>query len=190
MKRRVFSGFRSDEDGSMAVEFVLMLPMLIWALGALYVYVAVFQVRETATKATYTIADLYSRQTDPVDQSFVDQTGNVLAFLAGQGASPAMRVSVIHCAADCDMPDRTLALDWSAGTTGVAGLTEAALGASGIAARVPTIGLGDRVIVVETRFPFVPPLGFGLPPQLFETMMITPPRFAPQLCWETCASGG
>lgn len=178
--------FGTSEDGSLSVEFVLIVPFLVWALGALYVYVAAFQTRETATKATYTVADLYSRQTAPIDQAFVDQTGDVLDFLARRGGRPEMRVTVLHCAADCDAETRSLEIDWSHGTASMPARTMASLTETGIEARVPNLDLGQRVIMVETRFPFTPPLGFGLGARVFDTVMLMPPRFAPQLCWETC----
>ena len=170
----------------MTVEFALALPFLLWALGAIFVFVAAFDARATLTKATYTIADLFSRQTDPVTPDFLKQTGEVLAFLTGPARAPRMRVSVVHCASGCDGNDRVLALDWSEGLDDLPGMTVDALNAADIASRIPILDPGNRVIVVETVMPFAPPLAFGLPARTFRSLMVVPPRFAPQLCWQRC----
>ena len=178
--------FRRSEDGSMSVEFALALPLLLWGLGALFVFVAAFEARATLTKATYTIADLYSRQTDPITRDFLEQTGEVLAFLTGPARAPRMRVSVVRCASGCDGDDRVLALDWSEGLDDLPAMTADVLNAADIAPRIPMLDPGNRVIVVESVMSFAPPLTFGLPARTFRSLMVVPPRFAPQLCWQSC----
>jgi hypothetical protein len=178
--------FRSDERGSQTVEFVLVLPLLLWAVGALFVFVEAFALRSVSTKASYTVADLLSRQTDPVDQDLLDGTAAVLNFLTGSQTDGRLRVTVLRCTANCDAADRTLAIDWSHAAGDMTPLTSADLTTAEYIARIPDTRLGDRLLMVETEVDFHPPLGFGLSDRTFETMMITRPRFAPHLCWESC----
>ncbi|TDX25377.1 TadE/TadG family type IV pilus assembly protein [Rhodovulum visakhapatnamense] len=177
--------FARAEAGSMTVEFVLILPLLLWALVALHVFVGAFQLRNTATKATYTLADMLSRQTQPVDQAFLDGADSVLQFLAGPSAR--LRVTVVRCTADCaDDATRRLAIDWPGATAGMQAMTAAELASDAYRARIPAMELGDRMILVETEFDYTPIADYGLPSMTFETLMATPPRFAPQLCWQSC----
>lgn len=179
------SRFAGQEGGSLTVEFVLVLPLLLWALAALHVFVSAYELRNTATKATYTLADMLSRQTQPVDQSFIDASDSVLEFLAGPSAR--MRVTVIRCTGDCDDDaTRSLAIDWPAASDGLSAMTAAELATDAYRNRIPAMGLGDRMILVETKVDFVPISGIGLPAMSFDTLMATPPRFAPRLCWQSC----
>ncbi|NDK35596.1 TadE/TadG family type IV pilus assembly protein [Rhodovulum sulfidophilum] len=177
--------FLRREEGSLTVEFVLVLPLLLWALVALHVFVGAFELRNTATKATYTLADMLSRQTRPVDQPFLDSADAVLRFLAGPTAR--LRVTVIRCSAACEADStRELALDWSGASEGMQALTVSDIARSGFRGRIPAMELGDRMIVVETEVDYAPIAGYGLPGMTFDTLMATPPRFAPQLCWQSC----
>jgi len=179
--------FRRHEHGSQTVEFVLILPLLLWAVAALFDYVEAFSMRSVTTKASYTIADLLSRQTEPVDQDFLDGTDAVLDFLVGERGEGRLRVTVLRCTTNCDTAERTLRIDWSHGVGGLTPLTDAALKTAEYSDRIPETRFGDRLLMVETEVDFRPPFHFGLTDRTFETMMLTRPRFAPLLCWESCA---
>ena len=57
-----------DEKGSFSVEAILMFPMLVWAFMAMYVFFEGLRESNINLKATYTVADLLSRETDLIDQ--------------------------------------------------------------------------------------------------------------------------
>jgi Flp pilus assembly protein TadG len=59
--------FLKSENGSYSVEAVIIFPILLWALGATFVFWDVYKLRNNAAAGTYTVADLVSRQTDAID---------------------------------------------------------------------------------------------------------------------------
>ncbi|MBK5946574.1 hypothetical protein CCR83_09055 [Rhodobacter veldkampii DSM 11550] len=181
------SGFFRNERGSLTIEFVIIVPILIWAIAGLFVFVSAFQLKVTATKATYTVSDLISRQTTAVDQDFMDGLQAVFAYLAGPNTNGRLRVSLLRCTENCNKTERKLALDWSKGVGGASPITDATLNTETYKKIIPTAALGERLIMLETRVDFHPPVKVGLPDQAFDTIMVSRPRFAPQICWISCS---
>ena len=63
--------FRDQEDGLVMTEFLIMLPLLIWTFMALFVYWDAFRTINQAQKATYSVSDVISRQSE-IDTVFID----------------------------------------------------------------------------------------------------------------------
>lgn len=55
-----------------------------------------------------------------------------------------------------------------------------------LAERLPVMPDGERVILVETSNEWVPAFNVGFETTLLDNFNFTSPRFAPQLCWESC----
>lgn len=64
LKRRFITYLRA-EDGLVLAEALIMLPLLIWGLIAMFNYWDVFRTINMTQKAAYSIADLLSRQRTP-----------------------------------------------------------------------------------------------------------------------------
>lgn len=180
--------FLRREDGGMTLEAVIILPLLFWCLIATYVFYDAYAERNSLTKANYTVADLLSRETRPIDTPYLAGAADVLEHLSGNGRNSRIRVTVVRCVADClDEDMRQLGLDWSEGV-GMEALTEEQINEPAIEAGVPIMALGARAVVVQSMVDYVPLFEVGLPSMpLMETAVVRP-RFAPQLCWETCDS--
>ncbi|MEJ2003105.1 MAG: hypothetical protein P8X77_17325, partial [Maritimibacter sp.] len=73
--------FSREEDAVVLVEAVLVLPMLLWAFGAGYVYFDAFRAKNLATKGNYAISDLLSRETNTVNANYVEGMGKVYQYL-------------------------------------------------------------------------------------------------------------
>jgi Flp pilus assembly protein TadG len=58
--------FLRDSRAAVALETVLILPILIWAFVASFVFFDAYRVYSTSVKATYMVADMLSRQTNEV----------------------------------------------------------------------------------------------------------------------------
>lgn len=61
-----FYRFCREERGSVTVEAVITLPLLIWAIGATYEFFEVHRYQSARDKASYTIADMLSREMMPI----------------------------------------------------------------------------------------------------------------------------
>ena len=71
LKQR-FGTFLRDEDGLILAEGLLMLPLVIWALVAMFIYWDVFRTINITQKAAYGVADLLSRQKVEIPLAFAD----------------------------------------------------------------------------------------------------------------------
>ncbi|MFN3662740.1 TadE/TadG family type IV pilus assembly protein [Yoonia sp.] len=178
--------FIRSETGSLSVEAVLMIPMLFFALTGMFVFFDAYQIRNTTGKAGYTIADMLSRETFPINQTYLDDTRSVFAFLARSDVNSRLRVSLVRCVADCEEDDRTLALDWSKTSGSLSPLMDVDLTQPAYLTRIPTLPLGGRIVLVETEVDYNPIFNVGLTEMTFRDTVATRLRFAPRLCWESC----
>ena len=95
--------FIRSETGSLSVEAVLMMPMLFFALTAMFVFFDAYQIRNTTGKAGYTIADMLSRETFPINQTYLDDTRSVFAFLARSDVRACLCLSDSCLQVCCDV---------------------------------------------------------------------------------------
>lgn len=170
--------FAKDGSGSVAVEAVLILPFLLWAFLASFVYYDAFRQSSINLKAAYTIGDMLSRETAAVNDAYVNSLQSLFAFLAKDGSDPAVRVSV----ARWDEDDDRYELDWSEGRADRPPLSEENINA--MRDRLPNLPDNERVILVETWSTYKPEFNVGLKEDLLYNLVFTSPRFAPQLVWE------
>ncbi|CUH62597.1 hypothetical protein TL5118_00090 [Thalassovita autumnalis] len=176
--RRFARQFAKDGSGSVAVEAVLILPFLLWAFLASFVYYDAFRQSSINLKAAYTIGDMLSRETAAVNDAYVNSLQSLFAFLAKDGSDPAVRVSV----ARWDEDDDRYELDWSEGRADRPPLSEENINA--MRDRLPNLPDNERVILVETWSTYKPTFNVGLKEDLLYNLVFTSPRFAPQLVWE------
>ncbi len=192
--RTRLSAFRKGEDGSITVEAVLILPLLLWAFLATFTYFDIYRAKSLALKANYAISDLLSREEIEVNMAYLNGLEKVYAYLTRGGEQAWVRVSVVWCNANCtDQDSRELQLDWSKATDSVASLSGTQI--QGVYNDViPLMALGERVIMVETQSKYTPPFSValtGIHEQDLNDLIITRPRFSGQLCWQgaTCSGG-
>jgi hypothetical protein len=173
--------FRRDSQGSLSVEAVLMAPMLIMSLFFIFTIFDIFRLDTTNAKAAYTIGDLLSRQTDPVDQNFVDGMRDIYNYIVRDN-NTSVRVSVVRFDGD----DAEFKLVWSHGSS-IDPLTDAEFQV--LKNSIPAMTEEDIVIVVETNMPYSVQIPFfnGLNTLNFHNVVVTRPRFASQLCWQSCS---
>lgn len=169
--------FARRDDGIVSIEAVLILPLLLWAYLGLFVLVDAFQAKSVNIKAAATIGDLLSRETNPINANYINGLNGVLDFLVNSNHPTEMRVSVVRYDA---LADRHI-LVWSHGTGNKLALTEATL--TQIEPHIPAIHDAGTVIVVETWMAYEPFLDIAVKPMFFENVVVTSPRFAPQLKW-------
>lgn len=190
-RARLAAFLERDQRGSISVEAVFAFPMLLWAATALFTFFDAFKVQNTSYRANYTISDMLSRQTEPLDQSIIDGMHNIFRYMTNSGnASTWIRVSVVRCTADCnDEQNRTLEFVWSASAGGARTLDSQDL--TFYASKIPLVALGDPLILVETSRHYNPPFASALvsfAERDLVSHVVTRPRFANQVCWESCVN--
>jgi hypothetical protein len=94
--KQSFGSFLRDEDGLILAETLVMLPMLIWVLVALFVYWDVFRTINITQKAAYSIADLLSRQENDIKEDYADGLQNVVDFLTPDGHPVDIRITSLQ----------------------------------------------------------------------------------------------
>lgn len=199
-----FTSFLRDESGLILVEGLIMLPLLIWALVAMFIYWDVFRTINVSQKTAYSIADLLSRQRTEISTSYADGLQNVVDFLTPGGHPVKVRITSFQC----NSPNGTTAEQVCNSARGsytwlfsrspgnkVPELTQADIQAWK-GTRIPTLVHGESVFVVETQVDFKAQLPvalmglmIGVEDQSFGEFIVTRPR-ARRLCLEgtpTCA---
>ena len=172
--------YARDEKGSISIEAVLAFPMLVWAITATFVFWDAFKTLNVSQKATYTVADMLSRETQAINPDYLTSMHELYGFVADSSQN-AMRVTVVQMDEDPDTNVKTLELVWSQGVGGIAGYTDLDL----IRARIPDMADGDQLIVVETEQEWSPAFTVGLASYRFREVALSRPRFSPQLIWNS-----
>ncbi|MEP2987060.1 MAG: hypothetical protein ABJN39_10625 [Sulfitobacter sp.] len=179
--------FFLKEDGSQSIAFVVMAPLLVWSICAMIAFTDAYRIRAVAADATAVVADTLSRQTTPIDSTFLEGLQAVAGRLTKYGDAVNLRVTQLRCARKCDLPaDRVLRVVFSEGQ-GLERLRHADFQSGEMRERVPLLTHGDRIILVETSFTYEAIFNVGLEDTEINMFQATRMRFAPQLCWIECS---
>lgn len=165
-----------DERGSFSVEAILMFPLLVWAFMAMFVFFEGLRESNINLKATYTISDLLSRETNEIDMDYLNGMNDVYAWLSRSATPVSMRVSVVR---RDDANDRHVNV-WSRGVAGRSNLTQAQVDEE-ITPFVPIMADASTAIIVETWTTYNPIMDIGLTPTELYNVVVTAPRFSDQL---------
>lgn len=174
---RFFREFKRDTEGSVAVEAAVILPVLLWSFVAMWVFFDAYKTRSTTEKAAYTISDMLSRETDAIDNDFLDGAKSLLDLLAKSDSASGLRVTVISYSG----VDEDYTLEWSKVRGNMQAMDGSAM--ADLTGSLPGMTDGETLILVQTYSTFEPSLKVGLGDQVIETFVFTRPRFAPQLVW-------
>lgn len=175
---RILRRFASEERGSIAVEAVVILPLLFWTYLALFSTFHSYRTYAVNQKAAYTIGDMISRETNPIDTTYLDGTRALLTYLtSADAADTSIRVTIVRYDANANEYRR----DWSQSKGYVTPATDAEVIAW--ASRLPVMPNNERIIVVETFLQYDPPFDTGLADREVHNFVFTKPRYAPQVLW-------
>lgn len=173
--------FRDDEDGSIAIETVLILPVLFWTYLSMFAIFDAYRQYSLNQKAAYTIGDVISRETTPLDDSYLSGTLDLLAYLTVNPTSDvSVRVTSVRYDANKDEYKR----DWSEAKGWMPALNSTAV--SALKDNLPVMPHNERVTVVETFVRYDPPFDTGLMNRDIHNFVFTRARYAPRVCWESC----
>lgn len=96
--------FARDERGVMLVDFLILMPILIWGFIALVVYWDVFRTINISQKAAYSISDLLSRQ-EVINEDFAADLQKILTFLTPGSPQSRMRITSFEFDENTPEPD-------------------------------------------------------------------------------------
>lgn len=167
------------DDGSISVEAMLMLPLLIWAFLGSYVFYDAYRAQFVNTKAGYTIGDILSRETGYITPEYLDSLHDLQSFLVARQDPIRLRVSVIEY--DDDAEDHSVI--WSQNRGGGGTIDDDDIDA--MLGSIPLMSDGEKAVIVQTSMQYVPIYAAGIDILQFDDFVITRPRFASQLCWNS-----
>ena len=177
--------FRGNTDGMVSIEFAFYMPLLLAVFAAIYTYFDAFKQESVNLKAAYTISDLISRETNAINDDYIDSMYNMAELLIRSDSTLSLRVSVVRW----DEDDDRYYVDWSVIRGGnLIAWTDATI--SNVEDDLPTMPDQERVILVETRNEVDAAFNIGLPDMDINNFVFTRPRFAPQIVYEGTGSSG
>ncbi|MEZ5752931.1 MAG: hypothetical protein R3D60_13520 [Paracoccaceae bacterium] len=212
MTKRSFpgAGFRKKSDGSVSVELLLILPLLLWALTATVVFFEGFRARYQTQMAAQTVADIMSRETSMFTANYVEGMNQVFDFLAGANYPTRIRVSSVIW----DSANNRNRLQWSYGSRGMTALpantfhllqsgqidtlraafgnddsftfaaSDAQMPVESLPSQIPPILPGESLIVIETFALWSPFADVGVGQLRFNPVVAVRPRFSPWVNFE------
>jgi hypothetical protein len=169
--------FVRAEKGSVSVETIVMFPMLIWGLCAIYVYWDAYRIINTVQKAAYTISDLISRSNGDIEPAFIDGMQTTLNYLLDADQAGNIRVTSYSWSAERSRYEVLFSRSTSS--------TMRPLNNGNLAMlhdRLPDMSDLDAAVLLEVAVPYVPALNFGLAPRTISQFIVTRPRYLPKLC--------
>ncbi len=164
--------FVRNEKGSLSIEAVLAVPILVWAITATFVFWDAFKTLNVSQKATYTVADMISRENQDVTGDYLTAMHEIYGYLSNSDGDNSMRVTVVELEVDPDTDVETLTLICSDGVGGLSGHDTV----EAVRARIPQMGNGDQMVVVETEQDWAPAFAVGLASYRFREVALARPR--------------
>ncbi len=179
---RYLRSVKRDESGVLAVEAILIFPMLLWAIAATFIFFEGFRQSAANLKAASTVGDLISRETQTVTNNYIDSLHELMEAMVNNGSDVDMRVSLIVY----DGADDRHYVRWSAVRGFGVNLSNDTI--EDLRANLPPMPDQDTLILVETSNNYVPVFDIRLfsPEGLlsgitFENFIIARPRFTNEI---------
>jgi Flp pilus assembly protein TadG len=169
--------FGRDEDGTLLAEAVIVLPLMLWAYMALFVYWDAYRAVNTVQKAAYTVSDMVSREMVTLNTAYVPGMRDLMRYLVDTDQTVKIRVSSVSWN---EANDR-FEVDWSRSPdNAMPQLTTASI--QSLASSIPEMADGDRVMLVETEVSYKPAFNVGIDESTLKQFIVTRPRFVPKVC--------
>lgn len=177
-KNSVFRRFSKEETGSFAIEFVVMLPLLIFAW--LFVVDAFygFRINTVNQKAAYTLSDMISRETTPINSAYLDGSLELFTFLTDTRVRDR---GIRFTAVKFDADSNDFELEWSQSRGSLSPASDGEV--AGWVSRLPTMPDNEIIMVVETYQHFIPTFDIGFNERDIHNFVFVRPRYAPQVLY-------
>ena len=180
--KKLMTRLRDDTSGTIVVEMVITLPLLLWALMATFEFFEVFRYKSIRDKATYVIADMISREKPQpgwVDGTYMDNSLRLFNDIVTDRGVNQIRVTIIRY-----RESEGYTVQWSEPrpTGSMPKLTDADIQAD--LARIPNMNDGDELILVDATSTYIPNFNVGLGNSIpIVSRTFTSFREISKLCW-------
>lgn len=169
--------FGRDESGVLMAEAIIVLPFMLWAYLALFVYWDSYRAINSAQKAAYTISDMLSREMVTLGNNYVPGMRDLMRYLLDNDQTVKIRVTSVTWS----QTNTRFEVDWSRSPDkALPQLTTATI--QPLADHIPAMADGDRVMLVETEVKYHPAFNVGVNDQVLKQFIVTRPRFIPKIC--------
>jgi len=172
------TSFFRDEDGSIALETVILLPVIFWTFLSMFSIFDAFRQYSLNQKAAYTIGDAISRETIPINNDYLDGSIRMFEYLTRSQNEASLRVTSVWYDADADR----FYTDWSQVRGWMPSLTDGDV--QDWHDRLPVMPDNERIVVVETWSNYDPPFNTGLEEREIRNFVFTRPRYAPRVLFD------
>lgn len=183
--KRSLGSFAGDCRGAAIVEFAAVLPVIVILMSGALVMKDRIRMGYLNSKASYTLADMVSREDESIDAPYFEGLDSVFEYLVDGRYPTDLRITTIECTADCtDQDTRTLEVCWSQASSDFPELTTMEI--ANYNARTPLFAEGDTLVMTETFLDYTP-LVFNsvFDPKRYEAITFTRPRVAGQIKFDT-----
>lgn len=171
--------FLRSERGSFTVEAVVVFPLLVWAYTAMFVFWDAFKTENINLKATYTIADMISREQEEICTDYIAGANSIYAFLNSGDSNHRLRVTAARQIPDDNGDGEPEYEFWSIPypANGLPAYTNV----SEFKPLLPIMADYDSVIIVTAATDWEPVFNAGLSARTLSETVVTSPRFAPRI---------
>lgn len=172
--------FWRRDDGSFVVEAVITLPLLFLAAMVIYEFFEVHRFNSARDKASYTVADMLSREMGTVNDTYIDNTKRLFDNIVDDTTASQLRVTAISYDKDTDR----YAVYWSEvrGTGPMSALITDDIATDHDT--LPMMSDGGHALLVESVSKYQRLFAIGFSENMeIKTRVITSPRFVPKIDW-------
>ncbi|MEO0917457.1 MAG: hypothetical protein AAFY31_10825 [Pseudomonadota bacterium] len=189
---KFLNSFRRDEDGIISIELLFAVPILLWTLMSTMIYFDAFKAQTISTRAALTVADMISREEQPLSPDYLNGTRNLLRTLSAVDDNPDFRITIFRYRQAQDDVRR----NWTRRRGYSSNLTNSDLNTLFNDGRIPPMSDGEVAILLETSTMYRPiantaflgPLSNGGTDANdeieFTTFTIIKPRYSPAVCFD------
>ncbi|SDF75253.1 TadE/TadG family type IV pilus assembly protein [Sulfitobacter delicatus] len=170
-------GFLRREDGTIALETMIMMPLIFWAYLSMYSIFDTYRMYNLNQTATYTIGDAISRETQAIDPDYLRGMQELFEYMTRGTGETAIRVTSIWFDAD----ENRYYTDWSQVRGWISPLNSGDV--RNWHHKLPVMPNNERVTLVETWLDFEPKFKTGLEQREIHNFAFTRPRYAPRTSW-------
>jgi hypothetical protein len=179
--KKILKRFRDDTRGVIMVETVIMLPLLVWALAATYEFFEIHRYQSIRDKATYTVADMISREGNSpgfITPVYLDNSLRLFNDIVNDAGVNQIRVSDVTFNGNTNSYE----VFWSEvrGTGPMNKLANADV--ANVPDKLPNMANGEHIILVESTSAYRPSFNVGFRNNIpMAARTFTKYRFLPKL---------
>ncbi|MCV3272601.1 TadE/TadG family type IV pilus assembly protein [Roseobacter sinensis] len=176
--RAALRRFRRAEDANIALEAVIIAPILFWAYMATVTIFDAYRQHSINQKAAYTIGDMVSREDRALNVAYMTGARSLFDSLARSPEPSTVRITSVWF----DAANNRYVCDWSQSIGVLPPATTAQV--EGWDELLPILPNFERITVVETWSRYSAPFNIGIGDHDIHNFIFTRPRRAPSISWD------